>query len=621
MRITINLFFFALLICSFLGYMLVTHRVIGLRREFVPVVVFSSIACLVYFSGLFGMLYIGSLLVMVVGLLAFAIFLLNESKKGIRFPLQFSLFGFFWTVGSLFFFFLLFQSKLTHYDNFSHWGIVVKQMLSTDSFPTAQSNLIDFKNYPLGISSFIYYISRFAGTSQSIMIVAQGLLVFSCFYAMFGIITEKKRFLLYAFLGLALATLSFFNITVRINNLLVDFLLPIYTLAIFAISYQYRSDPRRAFISALPIVGLLTITKSTGIVFAGIGMIFLFYMVFTYAKDTSRRKILILALIMFVLAIMPFLGWTWHMKTAFSAVNNKFDLQNMPTKKTIGQIKEITSLFIHSSIDLSTRPAMGILVFNILGIGAVTFNAFVLKKKWNLWKVLIVLNVVMLLYYIGILGLYVFSMPLEESVWLAGFDRYASSIVVLFVGGLALVTTVDIENSFYYKIGQVPDEHAFRTVENKNHYQKGVIVSIAIAITLLVSEYNGLSSIVQDYENSLPYKIQTITGDRWYDNGKEDNRHYLLYASDQEEQVSNFYLQYIARYFLYAPNVDGICLFYEDNMNNLLSDYDYLIMVESDANGRDLLAKHYGVTGQEGIYKVVQTEGNVALVFEGNSSK
>lgn len=621
MRLVINLFFAALLVGSFLGYMVLTKKLLGIRREFIPAFVFSSITCTIYFSGLFGMLFIGSIVVLVAGLIGLVIILREKRTKEIRFSLNPSLFGFFWTVGSLFFFFLLFRSQLIHYDNFSHWGIVVKQMLGTDAFPTAQSNLIDFKNYPLGISSFIYYIARFVDSSQPIMIVAQGLLIFSCFYAMFGIISEKKRFLLYSFLGLGFATLSFFNLTVRINNLLVDFLLPIYTLAIFAVAYRYRSDPKRAFITALPMIGLLTITKNTGIVFAGIGLTFLFYMVFTYAKEIRRRKLIAWAFLLFLFAILPYLSWTWYMNTAFSTVSNKFDLQNMPAEKTVEQIKEITSLFLRSSTDLSSRPAMGILAFNLLGIGAVSFNFFVTKKKWRLGKALISLNLIVFIYYIGVLGLYIFSMPLEEAVRLAGFDRYASSIVVLFVGGLALAATVDIENSFYYKIGQVPDEQAFRTVTNKNRYQKGVIICMAIATTVLVSEYNGLSSILHDYENSLPYKVQAVTGDRWYENGTEDERQYLLYASDQDEQVTSFYLQYIARYYLYAPHVDGISLFYEDNMNNLLSDYDYLIMVESDTNGRDLLAKNYGVVGQEGIYKIVKTEGNMTLVFEGNSSE
>jgi hypothetical protein len=607
-----------ILLCSFLGYSMLAQKVIGLRSEFVPAFVFSSIACIIYFCGLLRILLAGSIVVMVVGLTIFGVFLVDGLKKKQGLRLSFSLFGFFWSVGCLFFFSLLLRSKLTHYDNFSHWAIVVKQMLSTNAFPTAESNLIDFKNYPLGISSFLYYVCRFSGNYQSIMIFAQGTLIFSCFYAMFGIISEKKRFLLYAFLGLGCASLSFFNITIRINNLLVDFLLPIYTLAIFSMAHQYRFDHRRAFIAVLPMAALLTIIKSTGIIFAAIGLIFLFYNVFIYRRDTSKWRILVLSLTTFFSAMLPYLGWTWHMKTAFSTVENKFDLQNMPMEKTIEQMREITSLFIHTSIDISTRPAMGILVFNLIAIGAVIFNAFVLKKKWKLWKVLIVLDIVLLLYYIGIWDLYIFSMPLDEALWLAGFERYASSIVVLFSGGLVLTATVDIENSFYYKIGQVPDEQAFRSVANKDNYQKGVLICMAIAITLLLSEYNGIASIIQRYETSLPYKIQMITGDRWYSNGKEDDNRYLFYASDRDAQVTNFYMQYVGRYLLYSPNVDGICLFYEDNMDNLLKGYDYLIVVESDANERYLLYKHYGITGEEGIYKVVRANGQIGLVFEEN---
>lgn len=621
MTIVSSLFMIMMLICSFCGYMMLAWKVIGLQKEFIPGVVFSAVACIIYVCGLFGMLFAGSIAVMLAGLFAFGVILVDSLKKESGFRLPFSLFGFFWSIGCLFFFFLLIKSKLTHYDNFSHWAIVVKQMLSTNAFPTAESNLVDFKNYPLGISSFLYYVCRFAGHNQSIMIIAQGMLIFSCFYAMFGIVSEKKRFLLYAFLGLGCASLSFFNITIRINNLLVDFLLPIYTLAIISIVHQYRADARRACIGVLPMAGLLTITKSTGIIFAAIGLIFLVYNVFVYYKNTSRWRMLILSLITSFASILPYLGWTWHMEKALSNVKNKFDLQNMPTEKTVEQIREITSLFFRSSIDISTRPALGILVFHLIAIGGIIFNVLFLKKKWNLWKSLVTLDIVLILYYIGILGLYIFSMPLNEALQLAGFERYASSIVVLFAGGLVLTATLDIESSFYYKIGEVPDEQAFRSVTNKERYQKGVLACMAIAVTLLVSEYNGIDTIAKGYETTLPYRIQAITGDRWYNNGKEDDSRYLFYASDKDAQVTDFYMQYIGKYFLYAPNVDGICLFYEDNMDNLLSRYNYLIVVESDANERNLLRKHYGITGQEGIYKVVRTNGKIVLVFEGKGRK
>ncbi|HCX62797.1 MAG TPA: hypothetical protein DHU59_10210, partial [Clostridiales bacterium] len=118
-----------LLICSFLGYMLLTQKVIGIRREFVPVFVFSSVACIIYFCGLAGILFAGSVVIMVGGLIAFGIILAKRLHSESHFKIRLSLFGFFWLAGNLFFFSLLLRSELTHYDNFSHWAIVVKQML------------------------------------------------------------------------------------------------------------------------------------------------------------------------------------------------------------------------------------------------------------------------------------------------------------------------------------------------------------------------------------------------------------------------------------------------------------------------------------------------------------
>lgn len=105
------------------------------------------------------------------------------------------------------------------------------------------------------------------------------------------------------------------------------------------------------------------------------------------------------------------------------------------------------------------------LIFQIAAIAASIVAYVVLKKKWNLWKVLIALNVVVVLCYAGILALYLLSMPLDEAIRLAGFKRYASSIVVLFAGGLVLCAAVDMERTFHYRIGEVPDYQAFKTVQ------------------------------------------------------------------------------------------------------------------------------------------------------------
>ncbi|EXG84363.1 hypothetical protein K413DRAFT_1095 [Clostridium sp. ASBs410] len=616
----IHMIMVAALLCSLTGYMMFTREKLKLQAEFAPVFVCASIACIVYFCGLAGFLLPGSEAVLVVGIILFFFFLLSMIKNRSYKSFRLSLFQVGFAVGSLFFFQLLLTSRLIHYDNFSHWAIVVKQMLSTNAFPDAASALIDFKNYPLGSSSFIYFICRFAGNSQGIMLAAQGLLIFASFYAMSGVITEKKRFLLFAFLAAGCSLLSIFNITIRVTNLLVDFLLPIYTLVLFVMAYRYQWEIKKACISIIPVAALLMIIKNTGIIFAGIGFFFLIYI---WLKNRYKPFLKNgLAVILSIgTAFLPYLLWSIHMAVKFQGVENKFEvsadsIRSVSGGKSPEEVHQIVELFVKSVFDITSRPVMGILGFHVAAITASVFAAILLKKSWKLWKALIALDVVLACYYLGILGLYIFSMPIDEALRLAGFERYASSIVVLFAGGLVLCATVDIENSFYYRIGELPAYQAFKTVESKNRYQKGVIIFIALAITILMSEYNGMQTIRRSYDTTLPYKVYQVTGDRWYSGGRVDESRYLFYASDVDSQVTDYYLQYIGKYMLYASNVDGICAFYEDNLINLLSSYDYLVIVESDGEAKHLLKKYFGVSGQEGIYRILHSDKGLALELE-----
>ena len=61
--------------------------------------------------------------------------------------------------------------RLIHYDNISHWALVVKQMLITDAIPDAASSLIDFKNYP---SKLVDLKSSFKGTSGGFLFGDRG---------------------------------------------------------------------------------------------------------------------------------------------------------------------------------------------------------------------------------------------------------------------------------------------------------------------------------------------------------------------------------------------------------------------------------------------------------------
>ena len=55
----------------------------------------------------------------------------------------------------------LLKSPLVHYDNYSHWAVMVKYLYFEGHLPTAGQKLITFTSYLPGSSLFIAYVIRF----------------------------------------------------------------------------------------------------------------------------------------------------------------------------------------------------------------------------------------------------------------------------------------------------------------------------------------------------------------------------------------------------------------------------------------------------------------------------
>lgn len=600
-------------ILSCIGYLLCAKHILKVPFAFIPAFVLSSITVLVYFGGIFNALYPIACTLYVGGIIAL-IWWFKCCYKKININIKsFHLLDLCFLLGSLPFILLLTQEHLQHYDNFTHWAIIVKVLLTTNAFPTTANHLIEFSNYPIGTSSLIYYFARFLGHSDGVLLTAQGLLIFSLFYAIFGVLEKPKCFLLVTLLGAGLSTLSFFNLTIRINNLLVDFILPILTLACWAIIFRYKDKPKQELILLLPLLALLLIVKSTGILY--FAFVICAWIIET-RKSCWKFQDILKALCTFVISFTTYAAWRYRMMTVLADANNKFSISNSALEntnaiKTTTDIRLIIKTFIHTSLDITTRPFLGFILGNIILISIYLFIKLIKHQRWKkILHSLFLLDFMVIAYYLGILALYVYSMPLDEALTLAGFERYASSIIVLFIGGLVVQVTLRFEEYLKYnENGTIK----FKTPIEKQNYQKSVLISIAVMILILTSEYNGIISTDSSYNTSLPNTIKSVVGDHWISNGKEDKNKYLLYGSDSDGQMTSYYFQYLARYYLYAPNVDAVCIFYEPNLDNLLSNYDYLVIVESDRDEQKLLKKHYRIEGETGFYQIIKTGNKIAL--------
>ena len=590
----------ALLLMSFWGYFFVVCRFGKIKSWFVPVICMAGVSLALFFGGLLGILALAADLALLGGLAGFIVFAVLVFRKKIR-PLKRSLWGFCFGVGAAVFLLLSLDLKLLHYDNFSHWALIVKYLLSTDHFPGADTVMIPFRDYPPGSSVFIYYVCRFAGRSQGIMLLAQNSMLIACFYAVSGIVKERRRFLLYSFPGMGCALLSYLNLTIRINNLLVDFLLPLLAMASAAVSFRYCREKWKLCIIQAILLGFMGIVKNTGVFFAGAAGIYALWMSF-YAGWKSRKtesgeegadktgslgkwaKISGLGALMLCGAALPLLAWQRHLDTDLAGFEGKFEMGKTGVEygAPVGEefYGQVTRDFLKTSFDLSGRAAQVFFVCLFLAAGAVLYARFRMKRRWRLGYILPVGIVTVILYYVGMLYMYLYFMPTEEALLLAGFERYACSVMTLFAGVLLMGATVDMESSFAVDIDERGAYRAYSSPGAKRRYQYAVLGTVLIGVNFLYSEINGLLSIRADYETSLPGRVEQAVGDRWYENGETDERTYLITASDENGQVSSGEVRYVCRYFLWTPNVETVSSINSEELEMLSREYDCVIVLD-----------------------------------------
>ncbi|MEZ4510198.1 MAG: hypothetical protein R2912_13065, partial [Eubacteriales bacterium] len=366
-----------------------------------------------------------------------------------------------------------------------------------------------------------------------------------------------------------------------------------------------------ACLASLPVLGLLTVIKSTGIVFALLGYIILIDRAIQFQRaDTKRRPFYLLAIGIILISLLPLILWSVHKSTAFPADTSKFSydfqaISSLTIDKTPEQINAIIRLFLKYMISFDQRNVYGPVVVNSIAVAAYLVARFVFRKNWKLLKILLLLDLGILLHSVGILMMYIYSMPLDEALRLAGFERYASSMVLFVIGAVTMRLTMDLENSFYRQQGERRDYLAYSSLTAKNVYQITTVAFTFIAALVLLSELNGMNSMKQAYADSLPAKVEAMVGDNW--TAPDNETRYLFYATDEDSQVSSYYLPYVARYFLFAAQADAVSAFDEGSFMGQIQTYDKLVILETTPEIRAYMEAHAGLPGEPGVYDVRET--------------
>ena len=307
-----------LVLIPLLGYILFWQRVTGSRSSSSALHASSAIIAMLYLGAIANQLLPVTLLLFVCGSLLAA----HESWKLIRqkgrLPVPLGIFVILCTLFAV----LHHNNTFYLYDEFSHWGIYLKEMLATNALWGSDSSAMVLR-YPPGAPLWQYFFLRFTGFTEGNAYLAQFCLLMLPLLVLWQGIRWNQPYWLIATLALVAFAVS--NFGHGFANLYVDHLLSAWfagTIFNFMRDLKDRT-PRQLLMYALPVATLVLI-KDAGLYFAlaaiGIMGLLLFWHVAFRTGEKNVRPALVtagrLALICIVCAGLISASWNANRNAA-----------------------------------------------------------------------------------------------------------------------------------------------------------------------------------------------------------------------------------------------------------------------------------------------------------------
>ena len=502
------------------------------------------------------------------------------------------------------------HSPLIHYDNFSHWAVMVKFLTFTGRLPGAHDAIISFTSYPPATALFITQFVHWAGFSEGAMLIAQFLLIWAASYTVFAVLRDRSRVLTSFLLCLAIAVTYVFNINIRLNNLLVDYVLPTLAVAGIVGVYVYRKHPWLQGFHVTLVGASLLLVKNSATFFVVIMVVYFLYMVVLQSRGTWYRQALtILARTVgtLVTMVLPFLWWEWHVNHTFTESKHEISAQaysHQLSHEGGGAIYKIGHQFLKQIFNNNSLSTKGIILINVVLLVGWLGLRWWGHQRNPLVKVLLWLDLIFLLYYGSLFGMYILSMPYAEAITLDGFERYMSSTVVmnLLLGAMVLARYLDY--GLYQQDFSKRDLRAFRSIHTKNVYQMGSFLMIFFAIIMMYSEINGTTFTNRMNHAALPVQLAR-TSRPW----THLSHTRVLLVDPHAGDVDSYYAGFLANYYYMTDKSVGQENFMESPQafKQNVQHYQYVAIPEYHHTFTVMMRHAYHQTVKTGFFKVTKT--------------
>ena len=577
MRFLIGILVFVI---SMMGYLNMFRRYFKLPLELLLPIIFTIISIIVFISGILNMLKIMCLLLYIVGIL---IFVYDLYKHRIILHKYFTVNCFIILLLMFYYSVICKNMHVMHYDNFTHWSLIVKSIFINNAFPNFKDYLIGFKGYQPGSACFIYYLSLLIGKNEGSMIIAQNYLLIAFYFPLLCFTNSKNR-LGSIFLKILVISGYLFILynNVNFNELLVDTLVSTVGICMCVTLYYFKNDLKKQFMFALPYCIYILLIKNIGIVL--VGMVCIYYFIYGILNKKIKEGIEY-AILTGAFSIIVFFMWTRHVSYVFdiSAIETAHTLSIrhlfLGLKGTnIKIINDFIPIYINRFLDLNN-----IINKYMISIDIVVLMVTILYKKYRkiLIKCLILINLIYLFYHFVLGIMYILSFSWDEMAILAGYNRYMLTIIHVIIG-IVLMIIIDISN------------------KEIRHYRRKTLILLSILITIcLMVNYNysmnkNLKLLYGDYgyKNSMPYQFDKALNTDFFLG--DSFSFYYIYKPNFTE-LEGGYGRFVAKYKLYSENyklVDNIDKINELNEENTKKYNKKIIILENDDDIDNYLKKN-----------------------------
>ncbi|MBR0353428.1 MAG: hypothetical protein IJH53_09535 [Oscillospiraceae bacterium] len=407
------------------------------RWPFVPAITLSIIGSVMFFAGILNCMEFAVILICVAGAFSFiqVVSKFFKNKESIRIRRDY-VYSAIFAVAVMYLCYFCYHGVYADGDTLTHWGVVIREMIETGRMPNFSTTEVAYQSYPTGTAGLVFFFCRVAGYSEGVTLFAQALLVFSLLFCLYGMIESNELIPMIIVSGFVLWALHF---NVRLDDLKVDNILPLLAIASMIILIKYRNELEIGIIFSCPVMGMIAITKNSGIIF----LIFVYICeIVLLIQNRKRTEWIQAAKLSFSVPVGMIFLWNRHIDLVFdNAGETRHSISIAAMRKIYEakgreEIEQIIENYFRKWFLLEGNTTIEWLAL-LMCIGTFILGFFLErrlnKKTGSHLKPVLLIVFAYFIYKFSLLGMYVFNMPDSDAVILGAYARYVNSMVIILV--------------------------------------------------------------------------------------------------------------------------------------------------------------------------------------------